>query len=149
MSDAPIPSILPNFDRLSFMSGTCLAFSEAVGFGVKRLALSSVYLDEELEIMLKVIEYASKRFGTVYSSEPELLESKLFPRDIARHGTVILIAYDQGVLDEYAELKGLREKSDSLGKPEEIEYEIATRFGKLLSYDDEAIMRLIEKNGDD
>jgi hypothetical protein len=62
---------------------------------------------------------------------------------------VVLIAHDQGVLDEYAELKRMSEESDSLGKPEEIEYDIATRFGKLLSYDDKAIERLIEKNGGD
>ena len=59
MSDTPIPDILPNFDKLSFMSGAVMAFSEAVGFGVKQLALSSLYTPEELEIMLKVIEYAS------------------------------------------------------------------------------------------
>lgn len=145
MSDTPLPDILPNFDKLSFMSGTCLAFSEAVGFGVKRLALSSVYLEDELEIMLKVIEYASQRFGTVYLPEPSLLESKLFPREIARGGTVVLIAHDQSVLDEYAVLKKLREESDSKGNPEETELEIARRFGRLLSYDDEAIEGLIEK----
>ena len=52
MSDTPIPDILPNFDKLSFMSGAVTAFSEAVGFGVKQLALSSLYTPEELEIML-------------------------------------------------------------------------------------------------
>ena len=147
MSDTPLPDILPNFDKLSFMSGTCLAFSEAVGFGVKQLALSSVYSPEELEIMLKVIEYASQRFGTMYKPEPNLLESKLFPRDIARGKTVVLIAHDQGVLDEYTALKKMRVESDANGNPEKAELEIARRFGKLLSYDDDAIEGLIAKHG--
>jgi hypothetical protein len=147
MSDTPLPDIIPDFSLLSFMAGTCLAFSEAVGFGVKQLALSSVYSPDELEIMLKVIDYASKRFGTVYKPEPNLLESKLFPRDIARGKTVVLIAHDQGVLDEYAALKRMREESDAKGNSEETELEIARRFGKLLSYDEEAIEGLIAKHG--
>ena len=147
MSDTPLPDIIPDFSLLSFMAGTCLAFSEAVGFGVKQLALSSVYDDEELEVMLKVIDYASKRFGTVYKPEPNLLESKLFPRDIARGKTVVLIAHDQSVLDEYAALKKLREESDASDNPEETELEIARRFGRLLSYDEAAITGLIAKHG--
>jgi len=35
MSDTPLPQIIPNFDLLSFMAGTNLAFSEAVGLVVK------------------------------------------------------------------------------------------------------------------
>ncbi len=147
MSATPIPDILPNFDKLSFMSGACLAFSEAVGFGVKQLALSSLYTDEELEIMLKVIEYGSQRFGTVYLPEPDLLKSKLFRRDIAEGKTVVLIANNQGVLDKYHELKSLKEESVSKGEPEDIEMEIARRFGKLLSYDDKSIESLIERFG--
>ena len=147
MSDTPIPDILPNFDKLSFMSGAVMAFSEAVGFGVKQLALSSLYTPEELEIMLKVIEYASQRFGTIYTVEPELIKTKLFPRDIAVGKIVVLIANNQSVLDEYNDLKKLREESDTKGNPEKTEIEIARRFGKLLSYDEKSIDELIAKYG--
>ncbi len=147
MSDTPIPDILPSFDKLSFMSGACLAFSEAVGFGVKQLALSSLYTEEELPIMLQVIEYASQRFGTVYRLEPDLIKTKLFPRDVTGGKTVVLIANSQKVLDEYAELKRLKEESNREGTPEEAEVEIARRFGRLLSYDEESIERLIQKYG--
>ena len=124
-----------------------MAFSEAVGFGVKQLALSSLYTDEELEIMLKVIEYASHRFGTVYMPEPDLIKTKLFREDIAEGKTVVLIANNQKVLDEYAELKCLKEESDRRGNLEELELEIASRFGKLLSYDDKSIEKLITTYG--
>jgi hypothetical protein len=147
MSDTPLAQIVPNFDVMSFMAGTNLAFSEAVGFGVKKLALSSPYSDEQLGVMMKVTEYSSERFGTVYLPEPNLLESKLFPRDIARGKTVVLIAHDQSVLDEYASLKDLKRESDAKGNPEDMELEIAKRFGRLLSYDETAIERLIAKNG--
>ena len=147
MSDTPLPHIVPNFDLLSFMAGTNLAFSEAVGLGVKKLALSSPYSPEQLDVMMEVTWYSSERFGTVYQPEPNLLESKLFPRDIARGKTVVLIAHDQSILDEYSELKRLKEKSDSMGNPEELELEIARRFGRLLSYDEAGIEGLITKHG--
>ena len=147
MSNTPIPHILPNFDRLSFMSGACIAFSEAVGFGVKQLALSSLYTEEELKIMLKVIEYASQRFGTVYQTEPDLLKTKLFPRDITGGKTVVLIANNQKVLEKYAELKSFKEESNKKGNPEETELEIARKFGSLLSYDEKTIKNLLSKNG--
>ena len=147
MSDTPLEQIVPNFDVMSFMAGTNLAFSEAVGLGVKKLALSSPYSDEQLGVMMEVTEYSSERFCTVYLPEPNLLESKLFPRDIARGKTVVLIAHDQSVLDEYASLKELKRKSDAKGNPEDMELEIAKRFGRLLSYDEAAIERLIAKNG--
>ena len=124
-----------------------MAFSEAVGFGVKQLALSSLYTKEELEIMLKVIEYASQRFGTLYIPEPELIKTKLFPQDIALGRTVVLIANNQSVLDEYSDLKRLREESDAKGNPEKTEIEIARIFGKLLSYDEKSIEELIAKHG--
>jgi hypothetical protein len=147
MSDTPLPQIVPNFDILSFMAGTNLAFSEAVGLGVKKLALSSPYSPEQLDVMMEVTRYSSQRFRTVYLPEPNLLESMLFPRDIARGKTVVLIAHDQSVLDEYAELKCLKERSDSMGNPEDMELEIARRFGRLLSYDEAGIEGLIAKHG--
>ncbi|MBA7659741.1 hypothetical protein ES703_67733 [subsurface metagenome] len=111
------------------------------------MALSSLYTKEELEIMLKVIEYASERFGTVYIPEPELIKTKLFPRDIAMGKTVVLIANNQSVLDEYGDLKSLREESNAKGNPEKTEIEIARKFGKLLSYDEKSIEELIAKHG--
>ncbi len=147
MAYPEIAEIIPNFDVVSFMTGTNLSASEAVGMGVKKLALSSPYLDEQLDVMMKVTEYSSKRFGTVYLPEPNLLESKLFPRDIARGKTVVLIAHDQSVLDEYAALKELKRESDASGNSEDMELEIARRFGRLLSYDEAGIERLIAKNG--
>lgn len=149
MSEPSVKDIVPTFDQLSFWSGTVMAFSEAVGFGVKQLALSSVYTDEELEIMLRVIELGSKTYGTVYLPESGLLKSKLFPENIAEGKNVVLIANNQGVLDEYLELKKLKEESIAKGKPEDIELDIARRFGKILSYDEFTIERLIKKNGYD
>ena len=124
-----------------------MAFSEAVGFGVKQIELSSLYTEEELEIMLKVIEYASQRFGTVYKPEPDLIKTKLFPREITGGKTVVRIANNLKGFDEYAELKRFKDESNRKGNPEEIELEIARRFGRLLSHDEKSIEELIAKYG--
>ena len=93
--------------------------------------------------MVPASELAAKEYNVVLMVEPELLVTKLFPRDIAKDKTVILIAHDQSVLDEYAELKQLRTQSDKEGNPDQLEQEIAKRFGALLSYDEETINRLM------
>ena len=62
MSEPSVEHIVPSYDKLSFMSGAVIAYSEAIGFGVNQLGLSSVYSDEELEIMLKVIKFASEKY---------------------------------------------------------------------------------------
>jgi len=147
MSEPSVHDILPTYDKLSFMSGAVMAYSEAIGFGVKQLGLSSLYSEEELEIMLKVINFASEKYGTFLYVEPDLLKSKLFQRDIAEGKTVVVMANNQKVLDEYMTLKRLKEESNRKGMSEESELEIAKRFGNLLSYDNKTIERLIAKNG--
>jgi len=147
MSNHPLSKIVPGFNLYSYYAGINMAFAEVVGFGCKQLALSSPYSREMAEAMLPATEHAAEEYNCKIMVEPDLLTSKLFPRDIAKDKTVILIAHDQSVLDEYMALKKLGQKSDETGNPEELEIEIAQRFGALLSYDEETINRLLAKNG--
>jgi hypothetical protein len=147
MSDHPLCKILPNFDSHSYHAGINMAFAEVVGAGCKQLALSSPYSKEYAEEMMAATEYAAKEYNVILYVEDDLLVSKLFPADVAKDKTVIFIAHDQGVLDEYAALKALKKESNEKGNPDEIEFEIAKRFGKLLSYDDASIERLLSKHG--
>jgi len=147
MSDTPIAQIIPGFHELSFMAGTNIVYSEAVGGGLKKLALSSPYNPDQLEIMKEVTRYTSERCGTITRLEQDLIKIKLFPRDIAVGKTVILIAKDLSTFEEYAALKKLKVETNAKGNPKDTELEIARRFGKLLSYDDEKIESLIQKHG--
>jgi hypothetical protein len=124
-----------------------MAFAEVVGAGCKQLALSSPYSNEYAGEMMAATEYAAKEYKVVLHVENDLLVSKLFPADVAKNKTVILIARNQSVLDKYAALKALKKESNDKGNPDEIEFEIARRFGKLLSYDDDSIERLLSKHG--
>ena len=147
MNDHPLSKILPSFDIHSYHAGINMAFSEVVGAGCKQLALSSPYSHEFAEEMLGVTKHAAEEYNTLLHVEPDLLVTKLFPTDIARDKTVILIAHNQSVLDEYHALKTLKKESDEKSNPEEIEDEIARRFGVLLSYDEATLERLLTTHG--
>ena len=147
MSNHPLSKIIPGFNLHSYYAGINMAFSEVVGAGCKKQALSSPYSNEMTEQMLPVTEHTAKEYNVKLMVEPDLLTSKLFPRDIAKNKTVILIAHDQSVLNEYLILKKLKKQSDEEGNPDDLELEIAQRFGSLLSYDKKTIERLLTKNG--
>jgi hypothetical protein len=146
MTDHPLRKILPSFDIHSYHAGINMAFSEVVGAGCKLLALSSPYSHEYAEEMLGATRHAAEEYNTLLYVEPDLLVTKLFPRDIAKDKTVILIAHDQSVLDEYHALKKLKSESDEKGTPDEIEDEITRRFGVLLSYDKATLKKLLATN---
>ena len=147
MSNHPLSKIIPGFNLHSYYAGINMAFAEVVGAGCKKLALSSPYTHKVAEEMLPATEHAAKEYNSKLFVETDLLVSKLFPRDIAKDKTVILIAHDQSVLDEYMTLKKLKQKSNEKGNPEDLELEIAQRFGALLSYDEKTINRLLAKYG--
>ena len=138
--------LVEGFHKHSFYAGVNTAFIEVVGLGCKGLALSSPYTREEAEALLPYTVEFARRFGVEVVEEPSLLTSLLFPREIAEGKTVFLIAREEA-LREYQALKRLREESDKQGNPRGLEEEIAWRLGRLLSYDDESIKRLIEENG--
>jgi hypothetical protein len=147
MSNHPLSKIIEGFNLHSYYAGINMAFAEVVGAGCKQLALSSPYSYIVAEQMLPATKVAADEYNVKLLVEPELLVSKLFPSDIAKDKTVILIAHDQSVLDEYMALKRLKKTSNEKGNPADIELEIAQRFGALLSYDEETINRLLAKNG--
>lgn len=146
MVSHPLKEIIPGFDIVSYYAGITTAFAEVVNAGCKKLALSSPYEYDLVEKILPATRYAAKEHNVKLMIEPDLLVSNLFPKNIAKDKTVILIARDQSIIDEYLSLKELKQRSIEEGFPEKLETDIARRFGLLLSYDEETINRLINKN---
>ncbi len=147
MTDHPVSKLVPTFDLHSYHAGINIAFAEVVGAGCKKLALSDVYTPKFAKEMMAATEYAAKKYDVLLQVEPNLLISKLFPADIAKDKTVIIIAQNQAVLDEYNALKAMKKESNEKGNPDAVEFEIARRWGKLLSYDEASIERLLSKHG--
>ncbi len=139
--------MIEGFDLVSYYAGINMAFAEVVGAGCKRLALSSPYDTELAEKMMEPTRVAAETYGVDLKVETDLLKSKLFPVDIAEGKTVIIIAQGREALDEYMRLKEMKRESTARGHPAEMEFDIARAFGRLLSYSEEKIEALIEKNG--
>jgi hypothetical protein len=139
--------MIEGFDLVSYHAGANMAFAEVVGAGCKSLALSSTYDQELAEKMMEPTRIAAETYDVELKVETDLLKSKLFPKDIAEGKTVIMIAQSEEVLDEYGKLKDMKRESAAKGYPEEMELVIARAFGHLLSYSEEKIEALIEKNG--
>jgi len=135
------------FHALSYYAGINTAFAEVVAAGCKRLALSSPYDRVTAALMRRPTQASADEYGVKLLEEEDLLVTRLFPPDIAAGKTVFLVARDEGVLSEYADLKEMKKRSDAQGNPDEAEEEIAWRLGRLLSYSDEKIRELLSRRG--
>ena len=108
-------------DRLSYCLGMNFAFSEAVGSGVKPLALSPPLDPDEAETLLPPTRKIADEFGILLQVEEDLLTTRLFDPAFTAGKTVILMAADQAVLAEYAALKAARRLAGDPGASPELE----------------------------
>jgi len=138
--------LILDFHLISYHSGINTAFSEVVGAGCKKLALSSPYDPSFAEKMMKPTKFSAENYDVLIEVEDDLLKTKLFPESVAEGKIVFLIAQNTEVLEEYHKLKALKKSSDLKGNPNDLEKEIAIRFGELLSYSPEKINGLLNKN---
>jgi hypothetical protein len=136
------PSVL---NQRSFQLGMIYALSEAVGSGVKRLALSPPLSKEELNHIYDDVNLIANEFNLKIYLDDDFLTTKLFNPEYTKNKLVIHIAAKAETIYHY---KALREKKKIHIKNntliEEIERELAWSFGSLLSYSDETIERLLK-----
>lgn len=137
----------PPVDQYSFRLGAAAAFSEMVSFGNKKLALSSAVSPEEMAQLKVGYDRVISEQGALYTLEPELIVTDLFPANIARGKQVLLIYKNPSTLEGYLALKNDKEalvvSGDYTG---EARKEIALRFGRMLSYPDSTIEEKIRSN---
>jgi hypothetical protein len=141
----PAAGVIEGFHLMSYYAGSISTATEFVSYGCKKLALSAVLSDEEVAILLPHAENKAAEYGIPFYVEKDLLVTPLFSPTIAQGKTVILFAYDQGVLDEYFAIKASREKAIAEGRLADVEEGLGWRFGRLLSYTDETIERLMSE----
>jgi len=135
-------------DWRSYQLGVIAAFAEVVDNGCKRLALSSPMTREQFDSVIEdAREIAAKR-GLILHIDDDFLETILFDHTPIRGKTVIHIVAEQATVDEYLGLKEKKRKHREAGAlNEEVELEVAWGLGRLLSYDDDSIKRLLKKRG--
>ena len=145
-------------DTFSYELGAADCFCEMVRAGVKRLALAHPCdSPQERDQYLPYFEELCRKYGVKLYVEDEAFLTDLFPLSLNRGKHNILFYRAGHVLEEYLRLKerkakeylalkGEKKAALAQGTYGQARRDIAWRFGKLLSYTDEGIRRLLESN---
>lgn len=141
-----LEKVIPGFHLHSYYAGLAFCAAEFVGSGCKRLALSPAYTRAELAAMLESTRMAADEYGLPILIEQDFPVTPLFDASLTEGLSVILIAQDQAVLDEYRIFKKDRSQALAGGRMAEAGVELARRFGRLLSYSEDVIDRLLIEN---
>lgn len=139
-------------DAYSFALGVCEAFCEVVRAGVKRIALSHPFTADELQNTLgadfpEACAKIAEKYGcrAYYLQEPVLTD--LFPLSLNRGKQNVVFYRAPADLTELLAIRSDKKALQSAGKYRgEARREIAVRFGRLLSYSEEAIERYLAEN---
>lgn len=134
-------------DTFSYELGAADCFCEMVRAGVKRLALAHPCdSPQERDQYLPYFEELCRKYGVKLYVEDEAFLTDLFPLSL-NQGKYNALFYQEGsALQEYLALKGEKKAALAQGTYGQARRDIAWRFGKLLSYTDEGIQRLLESN---
>lgn len=137
-----------NIDTFSYRLGAADCFCEMVRAGVKRLALAHPCpTKEERDQYLPYFEKLCEEYGVKLYVEDVPLLTDLFPISMNKGKFNAIFYQEDAVLQEYLGLKAEKEQAQKEGTytPEK-RRDIAWRYGKLLSYTDEGIQRLLAGN---
>jgi hypothetical protein len=134
-------------DKRSYRLGSIASWSEAIGAGIKDLALSSAAEPDEIDEILDDAKNIAAEYGVSVYRETDFLVTDLFPAEIT-NGKHVLLLYKDDTLDKYQALKrgkaALLESKEYSGLARE---NIARGFGRLLSYPESNIDERLAKSG--
>ena len=135
-------------DWRSHQLGAIAAFAEVVDNGCKRLALSSPMTGEQFDSVIEDIREIAAKRDLILHVDDDFLETILFDHEPIRGKTVIHIVAEQATVDEYLGLKEKKRGHAEAGTlTDDVEHEVAWGLGRLLSYNDDSIKRLLRKRG--
>lgn len=133
-------------DQRSYALGAIAAFSEMVDLGIKKLGFSTTFKPGDVDALLEQAQDIARKHNVKLYRESDLIVTDLFSADIAKDLEVLII-YSGDDIDDYLALK--RKK---LEYKEADRYDAATRrevafeLGRLLSYPDAEIERLLAED---
>lgn len=135
-------------DWVSYNLGVIVGFAECVGAGVKKIALSASMTREQYDSIKEDTRLIAEENHSKLYVDEDFLETLLFPAEYTTGKIVIHIYKDQKNNDEYLALKEKKKNHEVAGTyTMDVQREVAWAFGRLLSYDDEAINRRFEIMG--
>jgi hypothetical protein len=132
-------------DKRSYNLGVIGAFSEVVALGIKKLALSAPLSPEEVDELITDAERIARKNGVSIYLEKDFLTTDLFPEEIT-NGKYVLLIYREPIKDEYMALKKEKQRLLEAGQYHgKTRKNIARKFGRLLSYPEDQIEKMLMK----
>jgi len=103
---------------------------------------------EQFDSVIEDIREVAAKRDLILHVDDDFLETILFDHEPIRGKTVIHIVAEQATVDEYLGLKEKKRRHAEAGTlTDDVEHEVAWGLGRLLSYDDDSIKRLLRKRG--
>lgn len=135
-------------DKFSRIVGAMGCFNEMISCGAKKLALGApVYDEKERDEHLEFAKEICEKRGTKWYKDDDALLTDLFEVSLNKDKHNIVFYKEEKYLEEYLSLKKRKKELVSCGKYDKKErYKLAYDFGKLLSYSDAEINRMIDEN---
>lgn len=132
-------------DSFSKTIGSMETFNEMLSCGAKNIALGVPVYDKALrDEHMEFAKHICEDCGTQCVNEDDPFITDLFRVSLNKDKYNILFFRDEKYLQAYNELKARKKALVAAGEYKgEARYKIAYDFGKLLSYTDEAIDRMI------
>ena len=138
---------MPKIDAYSYHLGAADCFCEMVRAGVKRIALSHPCDSKDLrDGFLPDFEGLCKKYGVRFYVENEPFLTDLFPVSLNKGKFNVIFYQKDSALEEYLSLKAEKARAVTEGTYGEKRENIARKYGKLLSYTDGGIDRLLAAN---
>ena len=141
---------MPTIDNYSYHLGAADCFCEMVAAGVKKIAFSHPCDNKELrDSFLGDFDKLCQKYNVKYYIENDPFLTVLFPESMNKGKYNVIFYCEDKYLDEYLSLKKQKkELIENDNYTDANKKAIAYRYGKLLSYSDEGIQRLLDKNPD-
>lgn len=136
-------------DPFSYQLGVMDCFCEVVSSGVKKLAMSHPFSSrEERDLFREEVKRLCEKYEILFYPEEEALLTSLFPKEANRGKPLYLFYGKEETLTAYLALKEEQKRLMEEGAyTKEEDGRLAREFGRLLSYSEDAIDRLIRKAG--
>lgn len=136
-------------DEYSYRCGIMDCFNEMVKAGFKRIALAHPFKSkEERDEYLEFVKQITTKYHTHYYLDDDPLLTDLFALHLNKDTYNIIFYKDPKDIEEYCYLKELKKQAFQDGNYNNLRHGIAYRFGKLLSYPDDAIEEYIASNNE-
>ena len=141
---------MKDIDSYSYHLGAADCFCEMTAAGVKKIALSHpCNSKEERDSFLEDFDRLGVKYNVKYYPEDDPLLTDLFPVSMNKGKHNVIFYCEDRYLEAYLQLK--RDKQEMLDNGTytgDNRKQLAIRYGKLLSYTDEGIERLLNKNNE-